>query len=85
MLVRNILSDMQPDAPPFGSLDGWFMHFKARHRINKRQATIPVRRSHMTSEVPFSSSIAPSTDLPRRESKLGHWEGGLLVTFPNMD
>ena len=36
----------------------------------------------MTSEVPFSGFIAPSADPPRRESKLGLWEGGLLATLP---
>ena len=37
--AKQILSEMQPDAPPFGSSDGWFMRFKARHRISKRRAT----------------------------------------------
>ena len=37
--AKQILSEMQPDAPPFGSSDRWFMRFKARHRISKRRAT----------------------------------------------
>ena len=48
----------------------------------KGERPIPVRRSQMTSEVPFSDSIAPSADPPRRESKLGRWEGELLATLP---
>ena len=37
--AKQIVSEMQPDAPPFGSSDGWFMRFKTRHRISKRRAT----------------------------------------------
>ena len=37
--AKQILSEMQPDALPFGNSDGWFMRFKARHRISKRRAT----------------------------------------------
>ena len=76
MLVRNILSEMQPDAPPFGSLDGWFMHFKARHRINKRQATNSCQKEPHDKRgaiQQFHRSIHRSAKEREQVGPLGRW------------
>ena len=74
--AKQILSEMQPDTPPFGSSDGWFMRFKVRHRISKRRATNPCQKESDDKRgaiQQFHRSIRRSAKEGEQVGPLGRW------------